>query len=94
MPQTAAEVLAKKLEAEVKRLSPQAVVRSDYSNYQDDGVDVYVYAPRRVSDMLRTRLKTTLMQELKRLKGIKAQLLVEDIESMTPEAKAKYGIPK
>lgn len=93
MPQTAAEVLAKKLEGEVKRLAPQAVVRSDYANYKDDGVDVYVYAPRRVADMLRARLKSTLTQELKRLKGLKAQLLVEDIENMTAEARAKYGIP-
>lgn len=93
MTQTAAEQLAKKLETEVKRLAPQAVIRNDYSSYKDDGVDVYVYAPRKVSDMLRGRLKGTLDTELKRVKGTRARLLMEDIENMTPEAKKKYGIP-
>jgi hypothetical protein len=91
--QTAAEQLAKKLETEVKRLAPQAVIRNDYSSYKDDGVDVYVYAPRKLADMLRGRLKGTLDAELKRVKGTRARLLMEDIENMTPEAKKKYGIP-
>jgi hypothetical protein len=91
--QTGAEQVAKKLEGEVKRLAPQAVIRNDYSSYKDDGVDVYVYAPRKVADMLRGRLKGTLDSELKRVKGIRARLLMEDIENMTPEAKKKYGIP-
>ncbi len=93
MPQTAAEVIAKKMESEVKRLAPQAVIRNDYANYKDDGVDIYVYAPRRVADMLQGRLKSALELELKRVKGIKARLLLEHIENMTPEAKQKYGIP-
>ncbi len=93
MTQTAAEQLAKKLETEVKRLAPQAVIRNDYSSYKDDGVDVYVYAPRKLADMLRGRLKGTLDAELKRVKGTRARLLMEDIENMTPEAKKKYGIP-
>jgi hypothetical protein len=91
--QTGAEQVAKKLEGEVKRLAPQAVIRNDYSSYKDDGVDVYVYAPRKVADMLRGRLKGTLDSELKRVKGIRARLLMEDIENMTQEAKKKYGIP-
>ena len=91
--QTGAEQLAKKMEAEVKRLAPQAVIRNDYSSYKDDGVDIYVYAPRKVADMLRGRLKGTLDTELRRVKGIRARLLMEDIENMTPEAKKKYGIP-
>ncbi len=93
MAQTGAEQLAKKMEAEVKRLAPQAVIRNDYSSYKDDGVDIYVYAPRKVADMLRGRLKGTLDTELRRVKGIRARLLMEDIENMTPEAKKKYGIP-
>jgi len=91
--QTGAEQLAKKMEGEVKRLAPQAVIRNDYSSYKDDGVDIYVYAPRKVADMLRGRLKGTMDTELRRVKGIKARLLMEDIENMTPEAKKKYGIP-
>jgi hypothetical protein len=91
--QTGAEQLAKKMEAEVKRLAPQAIIRNDFSNYKDDGVDIYVYAPRKVADMLRARLKGTLAVELKRVTHTKAQLLMEDIENMTPEAKKKYGIP-
>jgi hypothetical protein len=91
--QTGAEQLAKKMEGEVKRLAPQAVIRNDYSSYKDDGVDIYVYAPRKVADMLRGRLKGTMETELRRVKGIKARLLMEDIENMTPEAKKKYGIP-
>lgn len=93
MAQTGAEQLAKKMEGEVKRLAPQAVIRNDYSSYKDDGVDIYVYAPRKVADMLRGRLKGTMETELRRVKGIKARLLMEDIENMTPEAKKKYGIP-
>jgi hypothetical protein len=93
VPQTAAEQVGKKLEAEVKRLAPNAIIRLDYTNYKDDGVDVYVYAPRRISDMLRGRLKGTLDQELKRAKGTRARLLMEDIENMSAEAKAKYGVP-
>ncbi len=93
MAQTGAEQLAKKMEGEVKRLAPQAVIRNDYTSYKDDGVDIYVYAPRKVADMLRGRLKGTMETELRRVKGIKARLLMEDIENMTPEAKKKYGIP-
>lgn len=93
MTQTGAEQLAKKMEAEVKRLAPQAVIRNDYSSYKDDGVDIYVYAPRKVADMLRGRLKGTMDVELRRVKGVRARLLMEDIENMTPEAKKKYGIP-
>jgi len=91
--QTGAEQLAKKMEAEVKRLAPNAVIRNDYSSYKDDGVDIYVYAPRKVADMLKGRLKGTMDTELRRVKGIRARLLMEDIENMTPEAKKKYGIP-
>lgn len=93
MTQSGAEQLAKKMEAEVKRLAPLAVIRNDYSSYKDDGVDIYVYAPRKVADMLRARLKGTMDAELKRLKTIRARLLMEDIENMSVEAKKKYNIP-
>jgi hypothetical protein len=93
VPQTAAEILAKKMEAEIKRLAPQAVLRLDFSSYKDDGVDIYVYAPRKVADMLRGRLKGTMDTELRKSNGTRARLLMEDIENMTPEAKKKYGIP-
>ena len=92
MPQTPAEQIAKKMESEAKRLAPQAVIRIDYSNYKDDGADIYVYAPRKVADMLRGRLKSAMDLELRRIKGVKARLLMEDIENMTVEAKKKYGI--
>ncbi len=93
MPQTVPEIIAKKIEAEVKRLAPLAVIRIDFSNYKNDGVDIYIYAPRKVADMLRGRLKATLDAELKKANGIRARLLMEDIENMTAEAKKKYGIP-
>jgi hypothetical protein len=93
VPQVAAEQLAKKVEGEAKRLAPQAVIRLDYSNYKDDGVDIYIYAPRKLADMLRGRLRGTMDAELKRVKGVRARLLMEDIENMTAEAKKKYGIP-
>lgn len=93
MTQSGAEQLAKKMEAEVKRLAPLAVIRNDYSSYKDDGVDIYVYAPRKVADMLRARLKGTMDAELRRLKTIRARLLMEDIENMSAEAKKKYNIP-
>jgi len=91
--QTAAEQVGKKLEAEVKRLAPNAVIRLDYTSYKEDGVDVYVYAPRKIADMLKGRLKGTLDQELRRAKGTRGRLLMEDMENMTMEAKNKYGIP-
>jgi formate-dependent nitrite reductase cytochrome c552 subunit len=93
VPQTVPEIIAKKIEAEVKRLAPLAVIRIDFSNYKNDGVDIYIYAPRKVADMLRGRLKATLDAELKKANGIRARLLMEDIENMTAEAKKKYGIP-
>ncbi|HET9869853.1 MAG TPA: hypothetical protein VFR02_05095 [bacterium] len=93
MPQTVPEIIAKKIEAEAKRLAPLAVIRIDFSNYKNDGVDIYSYAPRKVSDMLRGRLKGVLDAELRKATGIRARLLMEDIENMTEEAKKKYGIP-
>jgi len=93
VPITAAEIIAKKMEGEVKRLAPNAVIRNDYASYKDDGVDIYVYAPRKVADLLRGRLKGIMMAELAKSKNVKARLLVEDVENMTAEAKARYGIP-
>jgi hypothetical protein len=93
VPQTAAEQLAKKVDSELKRLAPQAVIRLDYSSYKDDGVDVYVYAPRKLADLLRSRLRAIIDSELRRISGTRARLLMEDMENMTEEAKKKYGIP-
>jgi hypothetical protein len=94
VPITPAEILAKEMESEVSRLAPQAVIRNDFANYKDDGVDIYIYAPRKVSDILRSRLKPIFATEMTKSKGgLKAKLLVEDIENMSPEAKKKYGIP-
>jgi len=94
VPITAAEILAKKMESEVRRLAPQAVIRNDFTSYKDDGVDIYVYAPRKVSDILRARLKPIFALELNKAKGdLKAKLLMEDIENMSEQAKLKYGIP-
>jgi hypothetical protein len=92
VPQIPAEQLAKKVEAELKRLAPQAVMRCDYSNYQDDGVDLYVYAPRKIADIMRGKLKAVMDAELRRVKDLRARLLMEDMENMSAEAKQKYGI--
>jgi hypothetical protein len=94
VPPTLVEILAKKIESEVNRLAPQAVIRNDFSNYKDDGVDIYIYAPRKVSDTLRARLKPILAAELNKAKGdVKARMIMEDMENMSVEAKKKYGIP-
>ncbi len=93
MPQTPAEQIAKKMEAEAKRLAPMSVFRIDYTHYKDDGADIYVYAPRKVADMLRGRLRGIMDAELRRASGVRMKFLMEDIENMTPEAKKKYGIP-
>jgi hypothetical protein len=94
VPQTHAEVLVKKIQSEVNRLAPQAIFRHDFSNYKDDGADIYVYAPRKVSDTLRAKLKPILAAELNRAKGdLKARLIMEDMENMSAEAKKKYGVP-
>jgi hypothetical protein len=89
---TAAEQLATKVENELKRLAPQAVIRKDYTNYQDDGVDLYVYAPRKVAYIMQGKLKAIVDAELRRVKDLRARLLMEDIENMSAEAKQKYGI--
>ncbi len=94
MPQTLAEVLAKKIKSEAARLAPMSIVREDFSNYKDDGVDIYIYAPRKVADLLRSRLKPILDKEKSLSRGkLEARLIMEDMENMSEEAKKKYGVP-
>jgi hypothetical protein len=89
---TQAEAIAERLKGEAKRLYPGSLVRVTRDAYpNDDGADVYIYAPRKYSDMLLTKLKTAKITFLKNTKvdGGKVKILMEDVENITPELKAK-----
>ena len=90
MPQTKPEIISSKIQAEIKRLAPNAVVRTEFSG--DDTADVYIYAPRRFCDMLASRAKKLRDAEVRGDKFLTIRILAEDVENMSDEAKAKYGI--
>lgn len=93
MPQTKAEIISSKIRDEVKRLAPNAVVRVDFEGQDDSAAaNLYIYAPRRHADMLANRAKK-LRDSLKRGDTfLTIRILCEDIESMSEEAKKKYGV--
>jgi len=89
---TQAEAIAERLKGEAKRLYPGALIRVSLDSYpNDDGADVYIYAPRKFADMLLTKLKAAKMTFLKgtKVSGDKLRIFMEDIESLTPEVKAR-----
>lgn len=89
---TQAEAIAERLKAEAKRLYGGALCRVSLEAYpNDDGADLYVYAPRKYSDMLLNKLKAAKMQFLKNTKvdADKLRIFMEDIENMTPELKQR-----
>jgi hypothetical protein len=89
---TQAEAIAERLKAEAKRLYGGALCRVSLEAYpNDDGADLYVYAPRKYSDMLLNKLKAAKMQFLKNTKvdSDKLRIFMEDIENMTPELKQR-----
>lgn len=89
---TQAEAIAERLKQEAKRLYGGALVRISLEAFpNDDGADIYIYAPRKYSDMLLTKLKVAKLQFLKNTKvdGSKVRILMEDAENMNPDVKAK-----
>ncbi len=89
---TQAEAIAERIKQEAKRLYGGALVRISLEAFpNDDGADIYIYAPRKYSDMLLTKLKAAKLQFLKNTKvdGSKLRILMEDAENMNPDVKAK-----
>jgi hypothetical protein len=89
---TQAEAIAERLKQEAKRLYGGALVRVSIDAYPgDDGADLYVYAPRKYSDMLLAKLKTLKIQLLKNTKvsADKLRIFMEDSENMSPQLKEK-----
>ena len=93
MPQTKAEIISNKVKDEIKRLAPHAIVRVSFEGHGEDGADIYIYAPRKHTDMLASRAKKLRDSMIKGEKFLTIRILPEDIESMSEEAKKKYGIP-
>jgi hypothetical protein len=87
MGMTQAEAIAERLRQEAKRLYGGALIRVSLEAFpNDDGADIYIYA-----DMLLTKLKAAKITFLKNTKvdGSKVRILMEDIENLKPELKAK-----
>ncbi len=92
MPQTKAEIVSAKIQEEMKRVAPHAKVRVDFEGHNDDGADIYIYAPRKHTDMLASRAKKLRDSMVKGDQFLTIRILAEDIENMSEEAKKKYGI--
>ena len=89
---TQAEALALRIKQEAKRLYGGALVRISLDAYpNDDGADIYIYAPRKYSDMLLSKLKKVKMELLKNSKvdGNKLRILMEDVENLSEEARQR-----
>ncbi len=89
---TQAEALAERLKAEAKRLYGGALCRVSIDAYpNDDGADLYIYAPRKYSDMLLGKLKALKVQLLKNAKvdPDKLRIFMEDMENMSPELRQR-----
>ena len=58
MGMTQPEAIAERLKQECKRLYGGALIRVSLDSYpNDDGADLYIYAPKKFSDMLLAKLK-------------------------------------
>jgi hypothetical protein len=92
MGMTQAEAIAERLRQEAKRLYGGALIRVSLEAFpNDDGADIYIYSPKKYADMLLTKLKAAKITFLKNTKvdGSKVRILMEDIENLKPELKAK-----
>lgn len=92
MAMTQAEAIAERLKQEARRLYGQALIRVSLEAFpNDDGADIYIYAPKKFSDMLLSKLKVAKIQFLKNTKvdASKVRILMEDMENIKPELKAK-----
>jgi hypothetical protein len=89
---TQAEAIAERIRGEAKRLYPGALIRVSLEAFpNDDGADIYIYAPRKYSDMLLSKLKVARVQFLKNTKVdmSKIRIIMEDSENMSPEVKQR-----
>jgi hypothetical protein len=93
MPKTAAEQIAEKIVAEAKRLCPPAMIRVSNEAYGDHGADIYIYCPRKYTDMINQRLKGTKVEALKgtRQEAEKIRIFVDAQETMSEKAKAYFA---
>ena len=93
MPKTAAEVVADKVVAEAKRLCPPALIRVSQEAFGDRGADIYVYAPRKYTDMLRQKLNAARDLAVKgtNQEKDKMRVFMEAIETMSEKAKAYFA---
>jgi hypothetical protein len=92
MGMTQAEAIAERLKQEAKRLYGGALIRVSLEAFpNDDGADIYIYAPKKYSDMLLSKLKIAKVTFLKNTKvdASKVRILMEDMENMKPDLKAK-----
>ena len=92
MGMTQAEAIAERIKQEAKRLYGGALIRVSLEAYpNDDGADVYIYAPKKFADMLLSKLKVAKMQFLKNTKvdKDKVRIFMEDMENMSPELKER-----
>jgi|GEM_PF-625107 hypothetical protein len=92
MGMTQPEAIAERLKQEAKRLYGSVLLRVSLDAYpNDDGADIYIYAPRKFSDMLLTKLKAARLQYLKNTKVSidKLRIFMEDSENMSPELKQR-----
>lgn len=92
MGMTQPEALAERLKQEAKRLYPGVLARVSIEAYpNDDGADLYIYAPRKYSDMLLSKLKALKMQLIKNTKvdADKLRIFMEDLENMSPQLKER-----
>ncbi|HDT15288.1 MAG TPA: hypothetical protein ENN55_03670 [Firmicutes bacterium] len=92
MAMTQPEALAERLKGELKRLYPAALVRVSLEAYpNDDGADLYCYAPKKYADMLLDKLKKAKIQFIKNTKvdADKLRIFMEDMENMSPELKER-----
>ena len=85
MPKTPAEICADKVVAELKRLCPPAMVRISQEAYGDRGADIYVYVPRKFTDMLRKKLNDDTFNGA----ALSESVLARDWE--TPEEDAAWA---
>jgi len=92
MVMTQAEAIAERLRGEAKRLYPGALIRISLEAFpNDDGADIYIYAPRKYSDMLLSKLKVARQQFVKNTKVdmSKLRIIMEDAENMSAELKQR-----
>ena len=95
MGMTQAEAIAERLKQEAKRLYGLALIRVSLDAYpNDDGADVYIYAPKKFADMLLTKLKLAKVTFLKNTKvdKDKVRIFMEDMENMSPELKERLTV--